>query len=215
MFRGVAAKAHDHFLILMTFLVTICCIHRTLLTDQQGLRGVEQFCFQEAGVSLASDRYSCLPDVKPLPMRKLISLQRLVVLFSPRYPVLSPLLFCLLAVATVRGLFLTGLKATGTANQSRRSRVGNSSLGRSTTRSWTEELKASGKHFHAKSACLEVLQLLNQIVGLRRLLHLGQANLWICSYAILWLSFEAVDFRMSSKGSVLVAVRILSGFWVY
>ena len=46
-------------------------------------------------------------------------------------------------------------------------------------------------------------------------LHLGQANLWICSYAILWLSFEAVDFRMSSKGSVLVAVRILSGFWVY
>ncbi|CAE7255234.1 unnamed protein product [Symbiodinium sp. CCMP2592] len=41
------------------------------------------------------------------------------------------------------------------------------------------------KHFHAKSAFLEVLQLLNQIVGLRRLLHLGQANLWICSYAIL------------------------------
>ncbi|CAE7829051.1 inlI, partial [Symbiodinium microadriaticum] len=58
-------------------------------------------------------------------------------------------------------------------------------LGRSTTRSWTEDLKASGKHFHAKSACLEVLQLLNQIVGLRRLLYLGQANLWICSYAIL------------------------------
>ncbi|CAE7392084.1 inlI, partial [Symbiodinium sp. CCMP2456] len=113
--------------------------------------------------------------------------ERLVILFSPRYPVLSPLLFCLLAVATVRGLFLTGLKASGTANQSRRTRVtlGNSSGTFAAARSWTEELKASGKHFHAKSACLEVLQLLNQIVGLRRLLYLGQANLWICSYAIL------------------------------
>ncbi|OLQ08186.1 Internalin-I [Symbiodinium microadriaticum] len=45
---------------------------------------------------------------------------------------------------------------------------------------WHQSLRGLPGFFEAYRFLHKVLQLLNQIVGLRRLLYLGQANLWIC-----------------------------------
>ncbi|CAE6970309.1 inlI [Symbiodinium natans] len=97
---------------------------------------------------------------------------RLALIFEPCFPVLTPLLFFLLAGGTACGLWIT------TCGRAR-------ARDREDKHSWIQAFKASGKYFHAKVALLEVLQLFNQGRTLRRLLFVGQGAFWVRAYSAL------------------------------
>ncbi|OLQ07276.1 Internalin-I [Symbiodinium microadriaticum] len=105
-----------------------------------------------------------------------LAARQLASLFLPEFPVMTPLLFCLLAAGTFWGLCqMSSAEASAeAASDSFRWSGG-----------WLKEFKATGKYFHSKAVVLEILQLINQSKRLMNLLYMGQAFVWICVYSLL------------------------------